>query len=77
VTKFGEKIKVRRFSNEIEKWKINLSEILINIRRLTQKEIKLLKFLSKKELSSHFKKIKRERSRPLIVRLMERVNSLD
>jgi hypothetical protein len=53
------------------------SDKKINIRRLTQKEIKSLKSLSKKELSSHFKKIKRERSRPLIVRLMERVNSLD
>ena len=53
------------------------SDKKINIRRLTQKEIKSLKSLSKKELSSHLKKIKRERTLPLIVRIMERVNSLD
>ena len=79
--KFGEKIKLRRFQSEIEKWKLELLDLSlknqlkkINVNKLSLKEIKLIQSLGKNELRSYLHKIKREKSLPLILQLMEKVN---
>ena len=80
--KFGEKIKVRRFIADLKKIQAELYDEMLKNRlgkikdsNIQKKDIELLKTLDEESINSHFKKLKRNNNLPLIVKLMERVNT--
>ena len=82
--KFGEKIKVRRFIKNLKNMKVEYQDLMLvqRLRKIKIKESKLnkkdkdlLKTLDDHTLNNHINNIKRENSLPLILRLMQRVNT--